>query len=127
VEEGESPEAGAVRELAEETGLVVAASALRLVSTASTHGPQGRSDATNFRVDLSSSADVSLAVDDPDGLVHEARWFPLAVAVAELVRLPYRPLREPAVAHLTGEAATGTHWQFASPEADPVRFPDPLA
>ena len=120
VEDGESVVAGAVRELAEETGLVVAAAALRRVSTTSTHGADGRSDATNFRVDLHDRADPTLAVADPDGLVHEARWFPVSEAVAKLSRLPYRPLREPAVAHLTEDASAGSHWHFASPDAEPV-------
>jgi hypothetical protein len=47
--------------------------------------------------------------------------------VAELGRLPYRPLREPAVALLAGEAVIGTHWHFASAEADPVLSIAPLA
>lgn len=127
VEDGETVVAGAVRELAEETGLVVAATALRVVSTASTHHPASRSDATNFRVDLAGPHAPGLAVADPDGLVHEARWFALEEAVAELRRLPYRPLREPAVAHLTGDAPPGAHWHFASPEAEPIVSGHPLA
>ena len=124
VEDGESPVVGAVRELAEETGLVVAPADLRLIGTTSTHGPAGRSDATNFSVAVTEPA---LAVADPDGLVHDARWFAREDAVAELGRLPYRPLREPAVAHLAGAVPVGAHWHFASPEADPVVSVHPVA
>jgi 8-oxo-dGTP diphosphatase len=73
--------------------------------------------AWNFDVNV---AKAEIAVGDPDLLVQEARWFPVAEAIELLRSLPYRPLAEPAVATLTGTAAEGTHWRFSSPEADPV-------
>lgn len=113
----ESPAAGAARELAEETGLRVAPSDLLLRTTCSTVVDGITVHAWNFEVHIE---EPSIAVSDPDLLVQEARWFPVDAAIDLLRLLPYRPLAEPALAVLTGEAAPGTHWDFATPEADPV-------
>jgi 8-oxo-dGTP diphosphatase len=113
----ETPAEGAARELAEETGLRVAPRALCLRTTSSTMVDGIAVRAWNFEVDVEEPA---IAVSDPDLLVHEARWFPADAAIELLRSLPYRPLAEPALALLTGATAAGTHWEFASPEADPV-------
>ena len=117
VEGEESPVHGAVRELAEETGLAVAPGDLHLVGTSSTTGEGRCSLAWNFTTVV---RDPGLAIDDPDGLILEARWFSRADAVALLGQLPYRPLREPVLAHLTGSAEPGSHWRFDAPHEDPV-------
>lgn len=117
VEGHESPAVGAVRELAEETGLVVRTDELRLVGTSATTHGQRRSLAWNF---TTSIHDPGLAVADPDDLVLEARWFTREDAVDLLGRLPYRPLREPVIAHLTRRTEPGSHWHFEGAEADPV-------
>jgi 8-oxo-dGTP pyrophosphatase MutT (NUDIX family) len=117
VEAHETPAEGAARELAEETGLQVAPSDLCLRSTSSTVVNGATLQAWNFDVDVERP---EIVVSDPDLLVQEARWFPVAAAIELLRSLPYRPLAEPAVAILTGTAADGAHWQFSSPEADPV-------
>ena len=123
VEEHETPVAGAVRELVEETGLRVPPSALRLVGTSATRSAGGSSRAWNFTTTVT---DPELAVADPDGTVAEARWFALAEAVELLGRLPYRPLAEPVLAFLDGGAgAEVTHWTYASPDAKPVRVAAP--
>ncbi len=109
VEDGETPAEGAARELAEETGLVVAASELRLVSTVSTTYDTGETEAWNHVVDVSSP---ELLVDDPDGIIREARWFSRRDAIELLGELPYPPLSEPAVAYLRGDAPPGHHWTF---------------
>lgn len=117
VEAHETPADGAARELAEETGLQVAPGGLRLRTMSSTVVNGALVQAWNFDVDVD---EPDLIVNDPDLLVLEARWFPVNAAIERLRSLPYRPLAEPAVAVLTGTAADGTHWHFASPEADPV-------
>lgn len=116
VEVVETPAEGAVRELAEETGLHVAPSELRLVTTSSTNLDGVSFHAWNFTVDVDQDG---IEVNDPDGLVQEARWFALDEAVQLLACLPYRPLSEPAIAILTGAARAGTHWAFDSPELSP--------
>jgi ADP-ribose pyrophosphatase YjhB (NUDIX family) len=112
VEEHETPVLGAARELAEETGLVVAPDRLRQVGTSSTTDGPHAFHAWNFTTEVE---DPTLAVADPDGLIREARWFARDEAVEVLRRLPYRPLADPAIAVLLGEVATGTHWTFAHP------------
>ena len=120
VESRESPTLGAARELAEETGLLATPGDLHLVGTSSTKD-QGRcSLAWNFTAVI---RDPRLVVDDPDGLVLEARWFTQDEAVALLEELPYRPLREPVIAHLTRRTQPGSHWHFEGAGADPVVTP----
>ena len=116
VEAHETPALGAARELAEETGLVVTPDRLP-IGTSLTLAKENAARAWNF---ITQVEDGALAADDPDGLILEARWFPRNEAIALLSRLPYRPLAEPVVAHLTGSAAPGSHWHFASSERDPV-------
>ncbi len=117
VEDHEPPTVGAVRELAEETGLVVSPDELRAIGTSTTVHDGHQSRAWNFQAQID---DPELNVDDPDGLVLEARWFPRAEALALLGSLPYRPLAEPAIAHLRGDARAGTHWHYASADAEPI-------
>lgn len=109
VEDGETPAAGAARELAEETGLVVAPQDLRQVSTVTTTYAGGELRAWNHVVEVATS---DLRVDDPDGIIREARWFALDEAIALLTDLPYPPLAEPAVAYLRGDVPPGHHWAF---------------
>ena len=120
VESHETPALGAVRELAEETGLVVAPDDLQLAGTSSTMHEEHRSLAWNFTTVIDNPA---LAVDDPDDLVLEAGWFTRDEAVALLRRLPYRPLCEPVVAYLTESVEPGSHWLFDGADADPVVTP----
>lgn len=109
IEDGETPAEGAARELAEETGLVVAPADLTLVSTVTTTHEGRESRAWNHLVEVASS---QLRVDDPDGIIREARWFSRIDAIGLLEGLPYPPLAEPAVAHLRGDAAPGRHWTY---------------
>jgi 8-oxo-dGTP diphosphatase len=110
VEGGETPAEGAARELAEETGLRVSPEDLLLVSTTTTTVDTRVSLSWNHAVEV---AVPDLGVADPDGLVREARWFSVDAAVEALALLPYRPLAEPAVAYLRGDAEPGRHWTFA--------------
>ncbi len=120
VEPHETPEAGAVRELAEETGLRCSSEALHLVSTSATTVDGRRSLAWNF---VTWVDDPALAVSDPDGHILEACWFARASAIEVLSRLPYRPLSEPAVAHLSGRARAGVHWAYENAGSEPVVTP----
>jgi 8-oxo-dGTP diphosphatase len=122
VESDESPACGAVRELAEETGLVVTSDDLRLVGTSSTTHEGHRSLAWNFTTFIDNP---TLSVDDPDNSVMEARWFTRDEAIALLRRLPYRPLCEPVVGYLTDSVEPGSHWLFDGADADPVVTPAP--
>ena len=109
VEEGETPVEGAARELAEETGLVIAWKDLTLVSTVTTTYAGGETRAWNFVGEVTTS---ELRVDDPDGIIREARWFSREDAADLVEVLPYRPLAEPAVAYLRGEVSPVRHWTF---------------
>jgi len=113
----ETPAEGASRELAEETGLVVPPGDLDLRCTSAVATPDRVSRAWNFIGDVQ---DPTLSVDDPDGLIQEARWFVPDEAVRLLRGLPYRPLWEPAVAILSGEVQAGAHWEYPDPQASPV-------
>jgi 8-oxo-dGTP diphosphatase len=117
VEAHESPAEGASRELAEETGLVLPPGDLELRCTSSVATADRVSRAWNFIGDVQ---DPTLSVDDPDGLIQEARWFTPDEAVRLLRVLPYRPLWEPAVAILSGEVEAGAHWDYVDPQAPPV-------
>jgi 8-oxo-dGTP diphosphatase len=117
VEDHETPSQGACRELAEETGLLVAAADLVLVGTSSVASPGKVSRAWTFSVTVK---DPSLNVQDPDGLIQEAGWFLVDEAAATLRKLPYRPLSEPAVAVLGGQVEAGGHWAYSDPRSEPV-------
>jgi 8-oxo-dGTP pyrophosphatase MutT (NUDIX family) len=123
VEDDESPLEAAVRELAEETGLVVPAEALIPISTMVLTDSSGevRSQAWNFTVEVEAT---ELQHDDPEGHVREARWFDRDEAAALLNDLPYPPIVEPAVAYLRGTAPVGSTWTFAltSPAGQPATF-----
>ncbi|MFK4082818.1 NUDIX hydrolase [Kribbella sp. NPDC020789] len=119
IELGESPEAGSVRELAEESGLKAPESSLRLVwrATVVVEG-EVTSNTWNYATEVEDDA---FAVDDPDGSILEARWFQPAEAADLLTQLPYPPLSVPAVEYLrTGTpidwtfTCTGSTWNWAS-------------
>ena len=120
VESHETPALGAVRELAEETGLVVAPGELRLVGTSSTTNEQVRSLAWNYTTAINLPV---VAVDDPDGLVLEARWFTRAEAIDLLRQLPYRPLADPVLAYLADSVQPSSHWLYETADADPIVTP----
>ncbi|NUR98181.1 MAG: NUDIX hydrolase [Kribbellaceae bacterium] len=109
VEVGETPAAGAVRELREETGLRAGAGELELVWTTRTV-VDGRIPSRSWNY-VAEVADPTFAVDDPDGSVMDVRWFEPADAVRALEQLPYPPIAVPAVHYLrTGEV--GREWVF---------------
>ena len=116
VEPGETPVQGAARELAEETGLLVDPGALRLRSTVTVGIGEDAIGSWNFDTHVD---DPTVLVQDPDGIIQEARWFAWAEALARLRELPYRPLAAPAIEALTTDTGTLTHWAFTSHTAEP--------
>ncbi len=119
VEAHESPAQGAARELHEETGLVVDPGLLRLASTCTSRFADAESRAWNFTAET-TAGEPRLEADDPDGLVQEVRWFAREEAVTVLGRLPYAPLREPALAYLR-DGAVGREWVFVDGEVQADR------
>jgi 8-oxo-dGTP diphosphatase len=120
VEPGESPEDAAVRELREETGLVVPVDGLTLVAEilvrSQDHSVQSR--AWNYRVEVPAG---EFLVDDPDGAVREARWFGAAEAVSLVEQLPYPPLAQPVAATLRSTTPRVDRWTFTFDQAVPFR------
>ncbi|WP_371405597.1 NUDIX hydrolase [Kribbella sp. NBC_00662] len=111
VEEAETPTAGAIRELREETGLLAAEADLSLVWTTQVSvGGRVSSRSWNYVADV---RDPAFAIDDPDGSVMEVRWFSAEDAVRRLGRLPYPPIAVPAIDYLT-YGARRQEWTFTS-------------
>jgi len=109
VGQSESPSDGAARELREETGVVVAADDLALISTTATRSATAQSTAWNYRARVGSCV---LDPDDPDGLIEAARWFSITAAIEALEQLPYEPLRVPAVTYLRDGHQAIREWSF---------------
>lgn len=109
VENGETPTAGAIRELREESGLRAAEEKLELVWTTQTV-VDGRTTSQSWNYTVATQ-DPTFAVNDPDGSVTDVQWFTTDDAVRALEQLPYPPLAVPAVHYLTtGEP--GRDWVF---------------
>lgn len=108
VEDGETPEVAAARELAEESGCTIKPSELELIATAEVQ-QNGRRVSMSWNF-TASAATPHLKPADPDGLVLDARWFKRPRAIELLSRLRYDPIREPAIRFLNGER--GLHWTF---------------
>jgi len=108
IDDGESPEGAAVRELAEEAGCIIDVAALTLIAMAAVeHGGQQLSVGWNF---TAAATNRQLEQAHPDETVTDARWFGRDEAVGLLMQLPYGPKREPALRFLRtgGEALKWT-------------------
>lgn len=128
IEDGESPEGAATRELAEEAGCDVDPANLSIIATVAVeHDGQQLSASWNYTATI---APTSLAPGhDPDEIVTDARWFERNDAVKHLSGLQYSPKREPALRYLlTGDL--GLHWRFElvdpSASVPEFRWSDPL-
>jgi 8-oxo-dGTP diphosphatase len=128
VEPGELLNEALVREIKEETGLTAAQTgALAYIMHADIllnvrrSTPEGRRFPPDGRL-LSRQIMAfvfeinewtgKIAPADPDGLILEARFFPLPAAIEKLQTIPVRTAREPILAYLLGEAPTGATWLY---------------
>jgi 8-oxo-dGTP diphosphatase len=121
VEPGELLSEALIREVKEETGLtVVQTGALAYVMHADILLNRRRSVKDPRPVSRQILAFVYeviawkgiLAPADPDGLILDARFFPLPTALVNLQTIPVRTAREPILAYLLGEAPAGATWLY---------------
>jgi 8-oxo-dGTP diphosphatase len=100
------------RESREETGLTnLKAGNLLYVVQYDDPYEQYRSTAFVFAVE-GWTGTLNTTPTDPDGFVQEARFMPVAEAVAALAANPSRMMREPILAYLKGEVAPGAAWFY---------------
>ena len=122
-----------MRELREETGLSAPGPG-RLAFTCQytvTHDPAWAGVWTVFtfeidEVDGLRGDEPGLAPADPDDLILEAAWVPLAEARRRIALLPFRPRRDPLLHHL-GDATDEAHlWLWPDgTDRDPLVLPGP--
>lgn len=121
VEPGELLGEALVREVREETGLAVAGIGPLLYLTHHVNpgvglsfegAPAGPGFIATAAIFAVTRWDGELLPADPDGLILDIAFFPMAEALARLGELPYRVMREPIVAYLRGEASPGTVWCY---------------
>lgn len=110
-EEDESFAAAAVRELAEETGLIATASELRVCSCSY----QNDTDSSFCHVEtfLFTHVGGTLTPNDPDQSIHAAAWVPLDQALAYLRSLPWPMMGIPAATWLETANKNDLHWTYA--------------
>lgn len=120
IEDGESPEVAAVRELAEEAGCIVDAAGLTLIAMAAVENYDERlSTSWNF---TAAATDRRLEQAHPDEIVTDARWFGRDEAVGQLSKLPYDPKREPFLRFLRS-GGPALKWTFELLDRD-SKIPD---
>lgn len=110
VEPGELPTEAMVREVREETGLDVLNPG-RLLYVNAEADAAGTSRGTAFVFEVAEWRGTLLSAD-PDDVILQVRFFPVAEAVEKLEALPFAAMREPIVAHLRGAAEPGALWLF---------------
>ncbi len=109
VEQGEFVHEAMVREIREETGLVVAGSGrLAWISQHDMPG-MGMLTAFGFEVDVRHG---DLLPADPDGLVHDASWVPVDEAARRLATIGFAPMRDPVLHHLHHRGGPPTLWSW---------------
>ena len=106
-----APGESLLRKVAEETGLVsVQAEMLLWVARYSVGGQAF--EALGFAV-----------AGDGDG-AGDSEWVPLDEAVSRLERMWFAPIREPAVAYLSGRAVVATLWSWQRLDGPPETVPE---
>ena len=93
IEENEDPMLGLQREVLEETGVVVDAWGPLLWTTYATSESMGFSLLAETYL-AHAIGSLAINIDDPDGIVSDARWFDLDAAIAAL-ESSWVPTREP--------------------------------
>lgn len=109
VESGEFLPEALHREIREETGLTVSHPG-RLIYVTQWLSQAGEMW-TTFVFDL-GACDGEPMCDDPDRLVTEAVYLPLADAIQRLESQPFPSMSEPIAAYLRGESPAGTVWRY---------------
>jgi 8-oxo-dGTP diphosphatase len=99
VEHGELAVDAMIREIGEETGLMVTdPGRLVVVSQYQIRHPEWGGAWTAFMFEPTTTGQITCA--DPDRLVTEAAWLPVDVAVTRLAALQFPPMRDPAIHRL---------------------------
>ena len=110
VEKGELLTATLIREVREETGLEVLDPGILLYALQH-DDPAAGEQATTFVFEVARWRGERRSAD-PDNLILEARFLPLAEALEKLESLPWRIMREPILACLRGEVGRGVVWLY---------------
>jgi ADP-ribose pyrophosphatase YjhB (NUDIX family) len=120
-EAGELPVEAMTREVREETGVEVLDSG-RVLYVVAFADPASGASGTTFVFEVARwrlDGEPRPRLPHPGDSILEARFFPTAEAVALLERLPWRMMREPAVAHLRGALGAGALWQYRQQDGGP--------
>jgi ADP-ribose pyrophosphatase YjhB (NUDIX family) len=111
LEDGESLAHGLVREVREETGLIIDRVG-KLVSVAHQLDKRTASQAVSFVFETGEWAGI-VAPADPEGVVRAAQFFPTAEAIVRMGRNSRRAMFEPVVSYLSGSHPAGTVWLYS--------------
>jgi 8-oxo-dGTP diphosphatase len=126
VEPGEELLAALRREIREETGLRVQQVGPLLYTTQVDDSTTGRRViASIFEV---NDWEGPLEAADPDDFILDLCFLGVEEAVERLTELPWRQMKEPAIAYLKGEAVVGSVWRYRQTVDEQVELisgPDP--
>lgn len=111
LESSESLAHGLVREVREETGLIIDRVG-KLVSVAHQLDRRTASQAVSFVFETGEWAGI-VAPADPEGVVRAAQFFPIAEAIVRLEENIRRAMFEPVVSYLGGSHSAGTVWLYS--------------
>ncbi|MEO5952860.1 MAG: NUDIX hydrolase [Chloroflexia bacterium] len=121
VEPGELLSAGLVRELKEETGLdVVEVGPVAYFSHSFVADENSQVLAYVFEI---AEWRGSVQVADPDGVVSEARFYPLEEAIALIAHIPWHSMKVPLTAYLRGKYPAGTVWMYSNKDKEGEPYP----
>lgn len=121
LEHGELIGEGLAREVREETGLdVIEVGPLAYVTQTLDTRESTQSLAFVFEIDDWIG---EVKVDDPDGVVSEARFCSLDEALALLEKMPWHSMRVPLQAYLRDEHRAGTVWMYANRGEESEQYP----